>query len=339
MLFGQNKDKAKNKPRNFWLILFISCLILLIGIYFSLIYGAKTFSNQDLLNALTSNQPSKIRTILIDVRLPRILAAILVGTALSLSGTIMQAVTRNPIADPGLLGINAGAALALAIAFTIWPQLHYSFIILISMIGSTLACLLVFGLSYQKGRGYQQMRLILSGAMIAMLLSAIGQALINYFHLATAIIGWQAGGLVGVNWKMISMVAPVIIIALIILQIFAYQLSILSLSEQKARSLGQSTFSLTLLFLALVLVLSSASVSLSGNIAFVGLIVPHVSKWFIPYNYKQSLPIIAILGGAFIVWVDLLCRIINPPYETPITVVVSLLGFPVLLWLVRRAEN
>lgn len=339
MLFGQTKDKVKNKPRNFWLILFISCLILLIGIYFSLIYGAKSFSFQELLIALKSSQPSKIRIILIDVRLPRIVAAILVGTALSLSGSIMQAVTRNPIADPGLLGINAGAALALAIAYTIWPQLHYSLIIVISMVGSTLACLLVFGLSYQKGRGYQQMRLILSGAMVAMLLSAIGQALINYFHLATAIIGWQAGGLVGVNWKMVTMVGPVIILALIILQVFAYQLSILSLAEEKAKSLGQSTFTLTLLFLALVLVLSSTSVSLAGNIAFVGLIVPHLTKAFIPHNYKQSLPIIGILGAAFIVWVDLLCRVINPPYETPITAVVSLLGFPVLLWLVRKAEN
>ncbi|KHD45760.1 FecCD family ABC transporter permease [Streptococcus hongkongensis] len=339
MLYGQQRRQFKNRPNHFWLILFISCLILFLGIYLSLLYGAKPLTVHELLTALKAGPSSNIYTILFTVRLPRICAAILVGASLALSGSIMQAVTRNPIADPGLLGINAGAALALSLAYAIWPHLHYSLIIIISMIGSTLACLLVFTLSYQKGKGYQQMRLILSGAMVAMLLSAIGQALINYFHLATAIIGWQAGGLVGVNWKMLSFIAPIIIFSVIILYCLAYQLSILSLAEEKAKSLGQSTVALTLIFLAIVLLLSSASVSLAGNIAFVGLIIPHLTKRFIPNNYQQALPIIGILGAAFIVWVDLFCRTLHPPYETPITAVISILGFPVLLWLVRKAEN
>lgn len=153
--------------------------------------------------------------------------------------------------------------------------------LVLCLLGAIVAALLVFGLAYRPRMGYQQLRLILAGAMVAMLLSAIGQALTLYFDLSKAVIGWQAGGLAQVNWKMLGIIAPVIVLGLILAQIFAHQLTILSLDETVAKSLGQETFSMTVTFLGIVVILSAAAVALVGSLAFVGLIIPHFIKLFV----------------------------------------------------------
>ena len=176
-----------------------------------------------------------MQDVIIDLRLPRTLAAILVGAAMAQAGAIMQGITRNPIADPGLLGINAGAGLALIAGYAFLGSMHYSVMLVLCLLGAIVAALLVFGLAYRPRKGYQQLRLILAGAMVAMLLSAIGQALTLYFDLSKAVIGWQAGGLAQVNWKMLGIIAPVIVLGLILAQIFAHQLTILSLDPTVAK--------------------------------------------------------------------------------------------------------
>lgn len=328
-----------DKPKSFWLIFIIISFLLISGIYFGLRFGAWNFSHQDLLKLL-SHQATTPRqySIFWEMRLPRILATLLVGAALAVSGAIMQAVTQNPIADPGLLGINAGAGLALVIAYAIFHHLHYISIILVCLLGASLACLLVFSLSYQSTKGYQQLRLVLSGAMVSMFLSAIGQGITSYFHLATSVIGWQAGGFIGLNWNMLKIIAPLIILALALAQLLSYQLSILSLSELRAKALGQRTFLFTFVFLSIVLILASASVAIAGSISFVGLVIPHIIKAQDFGNYKQSLPLIGLLGATFMVWVDFFCRNLNPPYETPLTALVSLVGLPAFLWLIRKGR-
>ncbi len=164
----------------------------------------------------------------------------LVGAAFAVAGAIMQGVTRNSIADSGLLGINAGAGLALAVGYNLFSHLHYSQILLFCLMSSFLAAVLVFGLSYHP-RGYNQIRLILAGAMVATLLQAIGQVLTIYFQLSNDLIGWQAGGLSATNWKMVGFIAPVILIGLLLAQLFSHQLTILSLDQTVAMALGQKT--------------------------------------------------------------------------------------------------
>ncbi|WP_162011274.1 FecCD family ABC transporter permease [Streptococcus sp. S784/96/1] len=330
--------KILNKPKHlFWLVFFITSLLLLLGGYASLRFGAINFSHQDLL--ITFRQPftnSDLQDVMIDIRLPRIIGSLLVGAATAQAGAIIQGVTRNPIADPGLLGINAGAGLALVIAYAVFGQLHYTWIVLICLLGSTLAALMVFALSYDPKRGYNQLRLILAGTMISALFTALGQIFTITFNLATTIIGWQSGGLVAVNWKMLSILAPIILVSLILAQLFSHQLTILSLNETVAKSLGQKTVIMTLFWLGLVILLSASAVALAGTIAFVGLIIPHIVKFFCPHNYRQILPMTAFLGATFMLWIDLLCRTINPPYETPLSAMVSLVGLPCFLWLMKR---
>lgn len=322
------------------LIFFIISLLFVIGAYLSLRFGAISYSHQQLVETLRHPMTdSPVQDVVIDLRLPRMVAAILVGAAMAQAGAMMQGITRNVIADPGLLGINAGAGLALILGYAIFGSLHYSQILVICLLGSCLAAGLVFGLSYQVQKGYNQLRLILSGAMVASLFSAIGQAITIYFDLSTAVIGWQAGGLVQVNWKMLATIGPLIIVGLILAQLFSHQLTILSLNETVAKNLGQRTALMTMVLLGIVLLLSAAAVALVGSLSFVGLIIPHFIRMFTGKNYKMLLPLTAFAGASFLIWVDLVCRSINPPAETPISAVISIIGLPCFLWLIRKEKH
>lgn len=329
----------QNKPKIIWLVFFMLTLLLLLGSYVGLRFGAMTFSNQELITVL--HHPftdSKAQDIIIDIRLPRMLAALFVGAAMAQAGALMQGITRNAIADPGLLGINAGAGLALIMAYALIGNLHYLNILLICLLGSTLAAIMVFLLSYQKGKGYNQLRLILAGAMVSTLFSAIGQAITIFFNLETTVIGWQAGGLAQINWSMLVIIIPIISLGLLLAQLFAHQLTILSLNETVAKSLGQETFLMTVLLLTIVLIMSSGAVAMVGSIAFIGLIIPHLVKLFVPKDYRLILPLSAYLGAIFLLWVDIASRLMNPPSETPIGAIVSVLGLPWFLWLIRRGR-
>ena len=322
------------------LIFFIISLLFVIGAYLSLRFGAISYSHQQLVETLRHPMTdSPVQDVVIDLRLPRMVAAILVGAAMAQAGAMMQGITRNVIADPGLLGINAGAGLALILGYAIFGSLHYSQILVICLLGSCLAAGLVFGLSYQVQKGYNQLRLILSGAMVASLFSAIGQAITIYFDLSAAVIGWQAGGLVQVNWKMLTIIGPLIIVGLILAQLFSHQLTILCLNETVAKNLGQRTALMTMVLLGIVLLLSAAAVALVGSLSFVGLIIPHFIRMFTGKNYKMLLPLTAFAGASFLIWVDLVCRSINPPAETPISAVISIIGLPCFLWLIRKEKH
>lgn len=322
------------------LVFFIISLLFVIGTYLSLRFGAISYSHQQLVETLRHPMTdSPVQDVVIDLRLPRMVAAILVGAAMAQAGAMMQGITRNVIADPGLLGINAGAGLALILGYAIFGSLHYSQILVICLLGSCLAAGLVFGLSYQVQKGYNQLRLILSGAMVASLFSAIGQAITIYFDLSTAVIGWQAGGLVQVNWEMLAIIGPLIIVGLILAQLFSHQLTILSLNETVAKNLGQRTALMTMVLLGIVLLLSAAAVALVGSLSFVGLIIPHFIRMFTGKNYKMLLPLTAFAGASFLIWVDLVCRSINPPAETPISAVISIIGLPCFLWLIRKEKH
>ena len=322
------------------LVFFIISLLFVIGAYLSLRFGAISYSHQQLVETLRHPMTdSPVQDVVIDLRLPRMVAAILVGAAMAQAGAMMQGITRNVIADPGLLGINAGAGLALILGYAIFGSLNYSQILVICLLGSCLAAGLVFGLSYQVQKGYNQLRLILSGAMVASLFSAIGQAITIYFDLSAAVIGWQAGGLVQVNWKMLTIIGPLIIVGLILAQLFSHQLTILSLNETVAKNLGQRTALMTMVLLGIVLLLSAAAVALVGSLSFVGLIIPHFIRMFTGKNYKMLLPLTAFAGASFLIWVDLVCRSINPPAETPISAVISIIGLPCFLWLIRKEKH
>lgn len=330
----------KNKPAQAWLVFFGISILFFLGWYLGLRFGAVSYSNQELLSVVKAPlTDSNLQDVIFDLRLPRTIAAILVGAAMAQAGSIIQGVTRNPIADPGLLGINAGAGLALIVGYAVFGSMHYSLTLLVCLIGAVIAACLIFGIAYHPKKGYQQIRIILAGAMISTLFSSLGQAVTLYFDLSKAVIGWQAGGLAQVNWKMLGIISPVIIIGLILAQLLAHQLTILSLDQTVAKSLGQKTFLITISLLGIVVALSAAAVALVGSLAFVGLIIPHCIKMCVGKDYRVLLPLTAFAGSTFMLWVDLISRTINPPAETPLSAIISIVGLPCFLWLMRKGEN
>lgn len=319
-------------------IIFISLFIFLIfSIYMSLRFGAMNISNNELFNAVKYPLVSSTtQNIIINIRLPRTIAAIFVGAALSVSGNITQALLKNPIADSSVLGINSGAALGLTIAYSIFHGLHYFSILIACLIGSAITIIILFLISRPKSQGNLTLRILLTGVMLASLFNTLGQLLVITFNLSTTIIGWQAGGLININWKMLTFILPFLLIGLAITFTLSYQLNILSLNHTLSKSLGQNIKKIMSIFIVLILILSSSSVALAGSIPFIGLVIPHLFKKFFNQDFRLKLPVSALLGAIFLVWVDLISRTIHPPVETSLSAIVSIIGFPFFILLVRR---
>lgn len=316
-------------------ICFILILFILLGSYLSLRLGAKNYSHEELLSILKNPfQTSSLQDIIIDLRLPRLVTAGLVGASLAVSGAVMQAITRNSLADPSLLGIPAGAGLFLLLKMILLPHTSSLLSLLACIIGAGLVAGLVI-LFGQAGGNKNPLRLILAGLMITALVQSLGQSLALVYQLSNHILGLQAGSLTTSNWQQLGWFSLPILFGLIIIQIFAHSLTILSLDKSLATSLGQDTQRMTLVFLFIVVLLSASSVALVGSLSFVGLIIPNLFLRFMRKDYRFLLPISGLAGAGFLIWVDLLSRTLNPPYEIPLSSIIHLVGFPLFIWLIR----
>lgn len=302
----------------------------------SIAFGAADISLKDTWLALFSTASGDAISIIREIRLPRELAAVLVGAALSVSGAIMQGMTRNPLADPGLLGLTAGANAALAITLAFIPGANYFNIMIACFIGAAVGAALVFGLGASKQGGFSPFRIVLAGAAISAFLTALAEGIGLYFKISKDVSMWTAGGLIGTTWGQLQVIFPFILVSLIVALLLSRQLSILSLSEEAAIGLGQKTARTKALLFLVVTLLAGAAVALAGNMAFVGLLVPHIVRMIVGIDYRHVIPMSAIVGAIFMLFADLLGRTINAPFETPVAAIVAMLGLPFFLLIVRK---
>ena len=302
----------------------------------SIAFGAADISLKDTALALFSNASNDAISVIREIRLPREVAAVLVGAALAVSGAIMQGMTRNPLADPGLLGLTAGANAALAITLAFIPAANYFGIMIACFIGAAVGAALVFGLGSVKRGGFSPFRIVLAGAAISAFLSALAEGIGIYFKISKDVSMWTAGGLIGTTWGQLKVISPFIAVSLVIALLLARQLSILSLSEEAAIGLGQKTMQTKALLFVAITMLAGAAVALAGNMAFVGLLVPHIVRSIVGVDYRHIIPMSAIAGAIFMLFADLLGRTINAPFETPVAAIVAMLGLPFFLLIVRK---
>lgn len=288
---------------------------------------------------MTTGSLDSTTTMLREIRLPREIAAALVGAALAVSGAIMQGLTRNPLADPGLLGLTAGANAALAVTLAFFPSANYMGIMLACFIGAAVGVVLVFGIGSAKRGGFSPFRIVLAGAAISAFLFAVAEGISLYFKVSKDVSMWTAGGLIGVSWNQIQLIAPVVLIGTIVAVLLARQLTIISLNEDVAVGLGQNILLVKIILFIVITLLAGAAVALVGNLAFVGLMVPHMVRPFVGNDYRMVLPMSALFGGAFLLLADTLARTINAPYETPVAAIVAVLGLPFFLFVVQRKGN
>lgn len=319
----------------FWLQVLLALILLTVTVTISLCIGAANTSIEDVFQAIVGRDGGKHYAILREIRFPRIIAAIFVGSALAVAGAIMQGVTRNPLADPGLLGLTAGANAALALTMAFIPNTSYYMLIFACFVGAGVGMIAVYGIGASTKNGFSPLKLVLAGAAVSALLQAIAEGTGILFQISKDVSMWTSGGLIGTTWQAL-MIAPVILVGLIVAFAFSRQLTILSLNEEVAVGLGQNTAVIKGIMMFVVVILAGSAVALVGNLAFVGLMVPHIVRAIVGTDYRFVLPMSAIIGGWFMVIADFAGRLINAPYETPVVAIISIMGLPFFLLLVRK---
>lgn len=274
-----------------------------------------------------------------ELRLPRVLGGAIVGACFAVAGAIMQGMTRNPLAEPGLLGINSGAGFALALCFAYKPGLPYMALILYSFVGAAVGAALVFALSSLARGGLTPVRLVLAGATLSAMLAALSEGISIYYRIGQDLAFWYAGGVAGTRWLHLKVMFPWVAVALIGAVGLSRSITMLSLGEDVAKGLGLRTGLVRLLATIIVLILAGAAVSAVGAVAFVGLLVPHLTRKLVGVDYRWIIPCSAVLGALLVVFADLAARMVNPPNETPIGALIAILGVPFFLYLARKERR
>ncbi|WP_315900327.1 iron ABC transporter permease [Cytobacillus firmus] len=273
------------------------------------------------------------------MRIPRALAAALIGAALAVAGTIMQGITRNPLADPSIIGITHGAGLAIAISLAFVSSGSYWILLIWSFAGSAAGAMLVLSFSMISKERISPVTLTLAGAALSTLFSALSTGIALYFQVAQDLSFWFAGGLSGTKWQHVFILLPAVIIGILLSLWISRSLTILALGEEVAAGLGQSQQKVRWIGLIAVILLSGAAVSIAGAIGFIGLVVPHIVRMLIGSDYRWLIPLSAIAGALLLVLADIGARMINPPFETPVSAVTALIGVPFFLYLSRRKRG
>ncbi|UTE79364.1 iron ABC transporter permease [Rossellomorea sp. KS-H15a] len=302
----------------------------------SVTFGAAETTVRDVFHALTFSAEGDKINILQEIRFPREVAAIVVGAALAVSGAIMQGMTRNPLADPGLLGLTAGANASLAVALAFLPSISYVGIMIACFIGSAAGAIMVFGISSMKRGGFSPFRIVLAGAAVSAFLFAIAEGIGLYFKLSKDVSMWTAGGMIGTTWSQLQVIVPFIMIGILVSLLLSRQLTILSLNEEVAVGLGQRTAVVKSVLFIVIVLLAGAAVALVGNMVFIGLMIPHMVRAVVGTDYRFIIPISSLFGASFMLMADTLGRTINAPYETPVAAIVAMMGLPFFLFIVHK---
>ena len=333
---------AKQKRKTLaYSLMIIGIILLIFGIGMSISLGAKQIDFSTILQSLFTNDNDVNIKIIRDVRIPRAVAAALVGGFLAVAGAIMQGITRNPIAEPSVMGITQGATFMIAVAFVlqrIYPNLVIgSFgLMIFAFLGASISGLLVYFVSSRSARKVDPVKLALAGTALGTLLISLAMGISMYFNLSQQLSFWISGGLVSAKWQGVNLLFIVGGIAFIGSIIMAPKITILSLGEEVAIGLGQRTNLVRFICLMIVIALTGASVSVAGNIVFVGLIIPHIVRMIFGTDHKKIIPISALLGAIILIWADVLSRALIKGTEIPIGIVISIIGSPLFVWLMIK---
>ncbi|WP_213654568.1 FecCD family ABC transporter permease [Paenibacillus vini] len=332
----QNQPSQKS-AKSFAFKLFISLIMFMVMFALAVMLGAKSVSLADIWSAISNpNATGDDISVIRELRLPREVGGILVGSALAVAGAIMQGLTRNPLADPGLLGLTSGANAALAATFAFMPAVGYFGTMVACFIGAAVGVMLVFGIAALRRQNMSPLRMVLAGSAVSALLAAVADGISLKYKISKNVSMWTSGGLIGTTWGQIEAIAPVIALSLIAAILLSRQLTILSLNEGTAVGLGLKTTRVKIVLYVLITLLAGAAVALVGNLAFIGLMIPHLVRVFAGTDYRTILPLSAVVGGTFMLFADTLSRMINAPFEVSVAAIVSILGLPFFLFIVRK---
>ncbi|WP_313236657.1 FecCD family ABC transporter permease [Sporosarcina ureae] len=315
------------------LILFIT--ILALGL------GAASIEWNRLVPTFLGQGTFKEEFVLFSIRLPRIIITLLAGAALALSGAILQGITRNDLAEPGIIGINSGAGVAIAVFFLFVPIEASAFAYLLPLVGflgATITSVLIYLFAYSRKNGLQPMRLVLVGIGFSMALSGVMVVLTSSAKQEKVdfISRWIAGNIWGTDWPYIWALTPWLLILIPFALFKAHRLDMLGLNEAVATGIGVSIERERAILLLAAVALAASAVSVTGGIAFIGLMAPHIAKSLIGPRHKMNLPIAILLGSFLLLLADTIGRNILEPSGIPAGIIVSLIGAPYFCYLLIK---
>nr|WP_092069121.1 iron ABC transporter permease [Dendrosporobacter quercicolus]NSL47351.1 iron ABC transporter permease [Dendrosporobacter quercicolus DSM 1736]SDL86317.1 iron complex transport system permease protein [Dendrosporobacter quercicolus] len=335
--------KRKIAIRHTGIVLAFSILLILSFIV-SMNTGHAKLSPLDTLRTLFGGGSDMENLILFGFRLPRIVIAILVGAGLALSGCIIQGVSRNALADPGLLGINAGAGLTVILFLLFFRSqsiLSVFTLPFLALIGAGITAILIYTLAYKRQTGIAPIRLILTGVAVQAGISALTTVLVvklddTQFDFVAA---WQAGSIWGSNWKFVLALLPWLLLLIPYVLSKARVLDVLSLGDDIACGLGAAVEQERRRLLAAAVALAASCVAVSGSISFVGLIAPHLARRLVGPAHRVLFPACALAGAVLVSAADTIARVIVQPFEIPTGIMAAIVGAPYFLYLLTRSKQ
>lgn len=311
--------------------------LLLLGIATSVALGAAQIELRTVFEAIFQYDDTVFNHLIIrTVRLPRVIAGLIIGAGLAVAGAIMQGLTSNPLASPGILGINAGAAFAVVLGVFILGAPSLLTYGVLAMIGAAVSSIIVYTLGAMGRGGATAVNLTLAGVIFATFTSAFTTAvLVTDQGTFDQIRFWTIGALAGRDWALVQAMGPFVVVGLIGSLLMSRQITTISLGQDIAKGLGQNTAVIKALSALMVVFLAGGSVAIAGPVGFVGLIVPHIVRAICGVDYRWIIPYSAVVGGLLVTLADSLGRIIMRPQEIPIGVMLAFVGAPFFIYLAR----
>ena len=271
-----------------------------------------------------------------DVRIPRAISTAFVGGLLGITGAMMQGVTRNPVAEPSLMGITQGATFAIALlgmSSSLYGLLGNT---LAAFVGAIISGLLVLAFSMKSARNMNMSRLLLAGTALSTFFISMATVIALLTNKSQSLAFWITGGFRAVTWNSVMLLLIVGGMTTIIALFLAPKINIVNLGEDVCIGLGENPVKIRMITLLLIIPMCAVCVAVAGNIAFVGLIVPHIIRKLLGTDYRVIMPVSFLGGAMLVIWADVLARLVNQPYETPIGLFTSLVGVPLFIWMVRK---
>lgn len=327
------------KQKKFIIISGISVFCLCLCIVLSISYGVKSVGIGDVWDAIRGIHSDKFEVGVVTTRIPRTVFGILGGAALAISGAIMQAITRNPIADPSILGVNTGASLFVVCGIAFFHIHNGNQYIWLAFLGAFLTALFVYRLAASGYGGVTPMKLAISGAITATAL----QALVNTIMLPNSQVMdqfrfWQVGSIGGVDWEEIMIVLPYMLVGFCMSILLATSFNTLALGDEVATGLGLNVFYVRALGALAGVLLCASTTALAGPIGFIGLMVPHLVRLLIGSDMRKMIPISAVLGSCVLILADVAGRLLGKPAELESGIITALVGAPVFISIIRKGK-
>lgn len=329
----------KQSSKRLSIFLICSLLLLVVGLVLAVRLGSVHIAFSDIFNSIFNYSETLELMLVRDVRIPRTLSVLMTGGILGVTGAMIQGVTRNPIAEPSILGVSQGATLVIAIFYAAGIGITTKNVMIASFIGALITGLIVLGFISKKANNNSIAKILLAGTAMSTFFVSL-TTVIGLLTNQSQMIGfWVSGGFRNATWADFKLVFIVGIIGLIITMILSSKINILNLGDDVAIGLGESPEKIRFITLMVMIPMIAAAVAVGKNIAFVGLIIPQVVRKILGEDYRKNIPCSFLLGAVLLTYADIAARMLFNPYETPIGVFTAIIGIPFFISVARKERG